>query len=132
MRRRLIFAALAASALLTPLSVQAEEGGGQKAKPPYFSMPPVAVSIVRPSGKRGVLTVEVGVDIRDPKLRDEIELYQPLLNSAYVSTLQPYALGLAPGQMPSADYISLALQRETDRVLRRKGARLLLGSILIN
>ncbi len=70
--------------------------------------------------------------MRDPGLRSRIELYQPLLSSAFVSALQPYALGLSPGQPPNADYISLTLQRETDRVLRRKGARLLLGSILLN
>ncbi len=132
MSRRLILAAVAASVLLEPLPGLAQEGGGHKTKAPYYSMPAVAVSVLRSSGRKGVLTVEVGVDVRDPKLRDEIELYQPLLNSAFVSALQPYALGLSPGQLPNADYIALTLQRETDRVLRRKGARLLLGSILMN
>ncbi len=92
----------------------------------------MAVSIIRASGRRGVLTVEVGLDVPDPKLRDTIELYLPILYSAYVSALQPYGLGLAAGQPPNADYISMALQRETDRVLRRRGAKVLLGSILLN
>ena len=132
MHRRLFFALLAASALLAPPPGRAEEGGGQKTKQPYLPLPAVAVSVFRQGGRRGVLTVEVGVDVRDPRLRNRIELYQPLLNSAYVSALQPYALGLGPGEPPNADYISLTLQRETDRVLGRSGAKLLLGSILIN
>ena len=87
---------------------------------------------MRASGRRGVLTVEIGLDVPDAKLRDGLELYLPLLYSAYVSALQPYALGLAPGQPANADFISITLQRETDRVLKRRGAKVLLGSILLN
>ncbi len=92
----------------------------------------MTVSIVRPDGRRGVLTVEVGIDVPNPGLRDRADLYLPLLNSAYVSALQPYALGLSPGQPPNADYISMVLQRATDQTLGRRGAKLLLGSILLN
>ena len=132
MHRRLFLAVLATCSLAGPLSVRAEEEGGAKTKQPYLSLPAVAVSVLRPDHRRGVLTVEVGVDVRDPRLRDRIELYQPLLNSAYVSALQPYGVGLGPGELPNADYISLTFQRETDRVLGRKGAKLLLGSILMH
>ena len=132
MRRRLFIAALALTALSTPALGLAQEGGGPKTKPPYMAMRSVTVSIPRQDGRHGVLTVEVGVDIPIPALRDKAELYLPLLNSAFVSALQPYALGLSPGQPPSADYISMVLQRATDQVLGRKGAKLLLGSILLN
>ena len=133
MRRRLFLIALAAVAAAPVSAALAEgEGGGKKAKPPYLQLKSVAVSIVRANGRRGVLTVEVGLDVPDPKLRDSLELYLPILYSAYVSALQPYGLGLAPSQPPNADYISMALQRETDRVLRRRGAKVLLGSILLN
>lgn len=132
MRRRLLLVALAASAMLAPALGHAQEGGGKRAKQPYLAMHSVAISSVRPDGRRGVLTVEVGVDVKDPGLRDRVELYLPLLNSAYVSALQPYALGLSAGQPPNADYISITLQRETDRVLGRRGAKLLLGSILLH
>ena len=130
--RRLLLTALAVSLLAAPLTGRAGEGGAPESQQPYLPLKSVAVSVFRQGGRRGVLTVEVGVDVRDPRLRNRIELYQPLLNSAYVSALQPYALGLGPGEPPNADYISLTLQRETDRVLRRKGAKLLLGSILLN
>ncbi|HEY5411891.1 MAG TPA: Tat pathway signal protein [Caulobacteraceae bacterium] len=133
MRRRTLIAAFAALVVLAPVAGRAEgEGGGPKTKPPYLQMPTVAVSVFRSNGRRGVLTIEVGVDVPDPALRNQMELYVPLLISAYVSALQPYAISLAPGQPPNADYISMTLQRETDRVLRRRGAHLLLGSILVN
>ena len=134
MRRRLVLTAfIALAALPVPvLAGEGGEGGGKKAKQPFLQLKTVAVSIVRANGRRGVLTVEIGLDVADARLRDGIELYLPLLYSAYVSALQPYALGLAPGQPPNADFISIALQRETDRVLKRRGAKVLLGSILLN
>ncbi len=132
MRRRLFLAAFAATALLAPALAQAQEDGGSQAKQPYLPLKAVTVSIVRPDGRRGVLTVEVGIDVPNPGLRDRADLYLPLLNSAYVSALQPYALGLSPGQPPNADYISMVLQRATDQTLGRRGAKLLLGSILLN
>ena len=130
MRRRLLLIALTLAAMAPAGLSRAQEGGGQRKLQPYLPMDAVAVGIVRPDGRRGVLTVEVGVDVKDPGLRSRIGLYLPILNSAFVSALQPYALGLSPGQPPNADYISMTLQRETDRVLGRPGARLLLGSIL--
>ena len=128
MRAALIFALA-----LTALAAQARaEGGGGKAKSSYVQLQTLAVATTRPGGRHGVLTVEVGVDAPDPALRDKVDLYTPLLRSAYISALQPYGLGLPWGALPSADYISMTLQRETDRVLGRRGARLLLGSVLIN
>ena len=118
-------------AFAAPPSVQAE-GKGKQAKQPYLQLDTIAASVVKPNGRHGVLTVEVGLDASDPGLRDRLELYQPMLRSAYVSALQPYALGIAPGAPPNADYIASVLQRETDRVLGQHGARLLVGSILIN
>jgi len=132
MRRRQLLAAFVLAALTAPGAGWAQEGGGSKQKPSYLSMKAVTVSIVRPDGRRGVLTVEVGIDAPNPALRNQLDLYEPLLNAAFVSALQPYALGLSPGEPPNADYISMILQRATDQTLGRRGARLLLGSILTN
>ena len=113
MRRRHILIALAAFAAAPLSGAFAEgEGGGKKAKPPYLQLKTVAVSIIRASGRRGVLTVEVGLDVPDSKLRDTIELYLPILYSAYVSALQPYGLGLAAAQ----DAVGLALEGHGDVV----------------
>lgn len=132
MRRRLILTLLAL-AFAAPTPVLAAHGGGEKkAKPSFMQIDTLAVSVLRPGGRRGVLTVEVGIDEPNPQLRDKLDLYVPPLRSAFVAALQPYALGLAPGSPPNADYISMSLQRETNRVLGRRGAKVLIGSILVN
>ena len=128
--RRLLTCLLAAQAVLWCGGARAETTASGKQS--YVQLQTLALSTIRSSGRRGVLTVEVGVDAPDPALRDKVDLYTPLLRSAYISALQPYGLGLPPDRLPSADYISLTLQRETDRVLGRRGAKVLLGSILVN
>jgi hypothetical protein len=122
---------LSAAVLLAAAGAAHADDKG-KTKQSYVQLQTLAVSTMRASGRHGVLTVEVGVDAPEPALRDRVDLYTPLLRSAFISVLQPYGLGLSPGAPPSADYISMSLQRETDRVLGRRGAKLLLGSILVN
>ena len=56
----------------------------------------------------------------------------PLLRAAYSEVLRTYATGLATGAVPNADYLARELQRQTDMALGRPGARVLLGSILVN
>jgi hypothetical protein len=98
----------------------------------YVALRPVTLTIVRPTGKRGALTVEVGLDAPDRALREQVQVSGPLLRDAYISALQPYALRLAPGSPPNVELIGASLQRETDRVLGRRGARVLLGAVLVN
>jgi len=129
MRRRL--AGLALILTFAAPSVAGAEGHGKKAKAPYVDLPTLSATILRANGAHGTLTVEIGLDAHDAALRDRIDLSVPLLRAAYVSVLQPYALSIPPGGAPNADYISMILQRQTDQVLGRRGARLLLGSILV-
>ena len=76
--------------------------------------------------------METGVDIPGAALRAYAEKSLPRLRAAYVQVIQVYAAGLPARTPPSPEFLSMELQRETDRVLGRKGARLLLGAILIN
>ena len=46
--------------------------------------------------------------------------------------MQSYAAGLASGALPNADYIAQTLQRQTDTILGRPGAKVLLGAIIAN
>lgn len=88
--------------------------------------------IVRPTGRRGALTVDVGIDVPPHALRARAAASAPLLRDAYIAALQPYAMRLGPGAPPDTELIAAALQRETDRVLKAKGARVLLGAVVIN
>jgi hypothetical protein len=127
------FALVALLALAPALARAADQpkhkkGGGES----YIQMEPLAATILRPDGRRGVMTVEVGVDATDPALLARATQSLPLLRANYAEALRNYATGLPPGSPPNADYLSLALQRQTDMTLGRPGARLLLGTILVN
>lgn len=137
MQRRQILSALALLPLALPGAALASGGEpkGEKKKGgglSYIQIPTVTATILRGNGRRGVLTVETGVDVADEKLRTRAQQMLPRLRAAFVQSVQVYAAGLNIGSLPNADFIARELQRETDRVLGQKGARLLLGTMLIN
>jgi hypothetical protein len=98
----------------------------------YVAISTLAATIRRANGRRGVLTVQATLDVPDAKLRAKAESILPRIRAALVQTLQTYASGMTPGLPPNGDVLSSALQRETDRVLGQKGAKVLLGTMLIN
>jgi len=131
-RRRLLF--LAGLAFL-PLAARAAEdkaarkkGGGES----YIQVQILTATIVRADGRRGVMTVECGLDVPDRALRERADASTPRLRAAFAQVVQSYAQGLPVAAVPNADFLSRELQRQTDVVLGRPGARLLLGSILVN
>ena len=132
-RRALFAAALAVSALAVDEaaasagSKERKKGGGAS----FLQIPTLTASLPRPDGRRGVLTVECGVDAPDQGLRTRAEQLQPRLRDAFNTALMRFAAGMRPGFAPDADALSRELQAVTDKVLGRKGARLLLGTILV-
>jgi len=131
MDRRL---ALAAALALLP-AVASASGGDEKKKgggAAFLQIKAIAATIIRRDGSRGVITVECGIDVADEKLHAVAEVSQPRLRAAYAGWVQSYAGGLSVGAVPDADYISRELQRLTDMTLGKKGAKLLLGTILVN
>lgn len=134
MDRRLALAALAAPLALLPAVAEAS-GGGEKKKGgglKYVQIRAVSATVMRRAGGRGVMTVECGVDIPDDKLRALAEASIPRLRAGYAAFLQAYAAGMPGGGVPNADYIARELQRVTDRVLGKPGAKFLVGTILVN
>jgi hypothetical protein len=79
-----------------------------------------------------VLTVEAGVDIRDEALNAQAQASMPRLRAAYVTVVQNHAQGMGPGSPPNADRLAADMQKATDRVLGRPGARVLLGTLMMN
>ena len=130
--RRSLLALVVLPAVLGPAAAfaQAEKkkGGGIS----FIQFPTLTAVIFRSDGRRGVLTVEAGVDVPDSGLRARVNLVEPRLRAAYVQLLQSYVYSLSPGAPPNPDYLSMALQRTTDQVLGQPGAHLLVGAILIN
>ncbi len=105
-----------------------KKGGGLT----FLQLPTLTATVMRMGGKRGVLTVDMGLDIPDEKLHEKAELWVPRLRAAYVQTLGTYAASLPAARAPDADYIATMLQRTTNTMLASNGAKLLLGAILIS
>lgn len=133
MRRREILAliALAGGAPATARASESTErrkSGGAS----YLPIAAITGTTNRAGGRRGVLSVECGLDIPDASLRARAEALIPRLRAAYGETVRIYAAGLPPETPPNADFLARALQGQTDAVLGRRGARLLLGAILVS
>jgi len=127
-------AGLAGLAAAAPAVARAS-GGGEKKKSgggSYLPIDTLLGTTTRAGGRRGVLTVDCGLDVPDPALFKLAEESAPRLRAAYAQIVQTYAAGLPAGALPNADYIARTLQRETDAVLGRPGARFLLGAIVVN
>jgi hypothetical protein len=130
MNRRAVTLALclATAPAMAAEKTEKKKGGGET----FIQIPTLTATIMRADRGRGVMTVEVGVDIPDGGLRKRALESVPLLRDAFVQAMLAYAPTLSPGAPPNPDVISALLQRATDRTLGRPGAKLLIGSILIN
>jgi hypothetical protein len=134
-RRNLLAFLVVAPLALGPLSVLAQASGSEKKKGggiSFIQFRTLTATVFRSDGRRGVLTVEAGIDVADGGLRARANLSQPRLRAAYIQLLQAYASGLSPGAPPDADYLARIMQQETDRTLGQTGAKFLLGTMLVN
>ena len=132
MNRRHIFA-LAALIVTTP--VLARAAGGEKKMAGGESYLPVRTMLgmtLRGANARGVLSVDCGLDVPDAALRTRADQLLPRLRDSYVQIVQAYAAGLPAGALPNVDYLASALQRQTNALLGKPGARVLLGAVIVN
>ena len=132
-RRALLGLAVLATAAANaaPDAARASSGGGGAASADtYFRLPIVTASILHADGRRGVLSIETGVDTPDATLRARVQQSAPRLRAAYNTAAQTFANGLRPGMPPDIDRLAAALQAATDAALGRPGARLLLGTVM--
>ncbi len=135
MRRRDLLTLAVSTCLISTTAFAAEEKGGKKKKSGgenYVPVDPIIGTTTRGGGKRGVLSVDCGLQIDDSKLREYAEASMPRLRAAYAQAIQTYAAGLAPGAEPNVEFIIQSLQRQTDAVLKKRGAKLLIGAVVVN
>ena len=136
MRRRdltaLLVVAAGAPLAARPDRAWAEEKKKKTGGVDYIPIETLTGATNKVGGRRGVMTVECGLSIPDQKLRERAVLSLPRLRAAYVQVVLIYAAGLPSGAPPNADFLVTALQRQTDLVLGRPGARLLIGAVVAN
>jgi hypothetical protein len=134
MRRRhvLILIALAAAPMANPVPARAASEMKRSGGVTYVAFNTLTGTITKAGGRRGVLTVDCGLDVPDAKLRELANLSTPRLRAAYVQVVLTYAAGLPSSSLPNPDVIGQALQRQTDLILGRPGAKVLLGAVVTN
>jgi hypothetical protein len=129
---RLLILAAAPSGLAQAAWAAADEKKKKSGGVSYIPIETLTGATTRADGRRGVLTVECGLDVPDGNLRARADQIMPRIRAAYVQIIMIYAAGLPSGAAPNADFLAASLQRQTDQLLGRPGARLLLGAILVN
>lgn len=129
-RRNLLTLSLALAAA-PAAAVAGGPSGGEAAEPTYTPLGTLTATIVRTTGRRGVLSVETGIDVPDTALRAQAVQALPRLRSAYSDVLRRFGAGLTPGAVPDADRLSRELQAATDSELGRSGGHVLMGTILV-
>lgn len=131
-RQFLISAAFTATgSLIAPAAFASEpkkKGGGEG----YTQFKTINVFTAASRRRHGTMSVDMGLYSEDPKLVEQIKLFQPRLQDAYLTRLQAYAGTLNPNSPVDTDFIASQLQGATDSVLGRKGAKVLLGTIILN
>lgn len=143
LRNLRFFSALAAGFLAASLAVPAapamaamaaEAAGARKTtqSESYIAFEPIYASIIDGMRPRGLLLVEMGLDVPDAKLRDSVLLALPLLRDAYVRALLTYAsTAVRPYRQPNIDDISGRIQTITNRVMGREGAQVLMAQLAV-
>lgn len=106
-------------------------GGGGAPQNSYMRLPTITANVMRSGGRRGVMTVETGLDAPDAALRTRVAQSAPRLRAAYAAVVQQSANGLLPGAPPDVERLVAQLQAATDRTLGRAGARLLIGTVMV-
>lgn len=152
MKKTLLPLAIVAAALAIPAPAVAAEGAAASAKvaekvkkddkkaavhkitqsESYLGMEPLYTSILDGNRPLGLLMVGIGIDIPDPDLRARVELEMPRLRDGYIRSLMAFtATNVRSWRQPDVDAIADRLQGVTDRVLNKKGARILLAQVAI-
>ena len=139
---RVLLPLCATLALVSPFwtgVAEAAEAAGQSAQhkttqsESYIIVEPIYASILDGTRPRGLLLVELGLDVPDAKLRDRINQSLPALRDAYVRSLLTYAAtAVRPWRQPNVEDIASRMQVITDRMVGREGAKVLMAQLAIH
>ncbi|RMF07860.1 MAG: hypothetical protein D6763_11350 [Alphaproteobacteria bacterium] len=115
----------------TPGSGQAEDNI-RLGEPRHIFLEPMVVSVFRDMRVRGLLSVDVGLELSEPDDRGDIERILPRLRDRYLRVLSQLASNRIDVRRPvDIDAINRALQAVTDRALGQDKARVLVGGATV-
>lgn len=98
----------------------------------YVMAPTLSAPITANYTFAGLIIVDAGYDVPDPKLRARVVAMAPRLTDALRTALADYTYArYRPGTAPDADRIAQLLQQATDRTLGQGGAKVLLANLMV-
>jgi hypothetical protein len=98
----------------------------------YIVVDPMYATILDGNRPRGLLMVELGLDVPDEPLRARVTHALPALRDAYVRSLIAYgATAVRPYRQPSVEDIAERMQAITDRLMGEQGAKVLMAQTAI-
>jgi hypothetical protein len=132
----LIRAAAAALALVAfaENAVAAEAAAQRKTtqSESYVVLDPMYATILEGAKPRGLLMIELGLDVPDAAMRARVTHALPALRDAYVRSLIAYgATAVRAWRQPSVDDIADRMQAITDRLMGGPGAKVLMAQTAI-
>ena len=94
----------------------------------YVPLDPMYATILEGSRPRGLLMVELGLDVPDSALRAKVSHALPTLRDTYVRLLIAYgSTAVRAFRQPSVDDIAQRMQAATDRLMGGPGAKVLMA-----
>jgi flagellar basal body-associated protein FliL len=137
LRRQLcigLLSVLAATLNAAPAAVAKaqDKGKGVETTTTVIEMEALTVNIFRSNYGRGKVEVIMSLDVPNSSLRERALQSMPRLRAAYVQTLTRIMYDLPPRTPPNIGMLSESLQQATNQVLGRPGAKVLLGSVVVN
>ena len=126
-RRALLLAPLALAA--TPALASGGGGGGSAGG--YVRYPTITATTIRSDGRRGVMTVETGVDTPDAAAKLRAEQSQPRMRAVFNILVQREANTLLPGGVPNVERLHGQLQAAVNIIMGQRTSRLLIGTVMI-
>ena len=101
-------------------------------EPRYVFLEPLVVSVMRDMRVRGLLSLDVGLELSDPDSRPDVEKLMPRLRDRYIQVLTYLASNRIDVTRPvDIDALNSVLQTATDRTLGAETARVLVSGATV-
>ena len=98
----------------------------------FIAIDPMYATILEGNKPRGLLMIELGLDVPDEAMRARVSHALPTLRDAYVRSLMAYgAAAVRAWRQPSVDDIADRMQTITDRLMGGPGAKVLMAQTAI-
>ena len=98
----------------------------------FIAIDPMYATILEGNKPRGLVMIELGLDVPDEAMRARVSHALPALRDAYVRSLMAYgAAAVRAWRQPSVEDIADRMQAITDRLMGGPGAKVLMAQTAI-